>query len=54
MQTIADGKLIVETLGTSGDRPRIATTRFSVQQVCVKVHLSLVATAHPTLYADCY
>ena len=34
MQTITDiGTLIVRTPDTCGDRPRIATTRFSVQQV---------------------
>jgi uncharacterized protein (DUF433 family) len=36
MQTITDiGTLIVRTPDTYGDRPRIAATRFSVQQVAV-------------------
>lgn len=36
MQTITDiGTLIVKTPGTCGGRPRIAKTRFSVQQVAV-------------------
>ncbi|UBF28057.1 DUF433 domain-containing protein [Kovacikia minuta CCNUW1] len=36
MQTITDiGTLIVRTPGTCGGRPRIATTRFSVEQIAV-------------------